>query len=124
MKQWLLKLMLSTVAVLAPVHSIMIMAGVLLILDLVTGLWKAVRTKKRITSSGISRTVTKVIAYNLAIITGFVVETTLVGGLVPVSKIVGSLIALTEATSIFENLSEITGTDFKSIIKEMFKKKE
>lgn len=108
---WLKTLLVSLAAVLAPVKAVMLGAGFLIFADLISGLWRAWKEKESITSSGFRRTVTKIVAYELAIVTALVMETYLLDG-VPIIKIVASMIAMTEGKSIMENLSIVTGVDF------------
>lgn len=94
----------------------MLAVGFMIIADLVTGVWRAVKAGEHISSSGFRRTVTKTAAYELAIVTAFVMEHFLLDGSLPVIKIVASLIAMTEGKSIMENLSEITGVNFMKVL--------
>jgi|SRR6187431_2754602 len=96
-------------AVLAPIHSVLVATGVLIFADLVVGIWAAKKKKRKITSAGIRRTVVKVLVYQIAIITGFVLEAWLLSDLIPVSKIVAGTVGLVEVKSIFENLNIING---------------
>lgn len=116
MRDSLLTLGITILAVLAPVQSLMFALCGLIAIDLVTGLWRARRAKEKITSNGLRRTVTKVLAYNLAIITGFILEQYFVGSILPAAKIIASFIAVTEVKSILENVSVITGLDLKQLI--------
>jgi hypothetical protein len=101
--------------VLAPVKPIMLAVGVLICVDLITGLWASLKRKRKITSRGLRRTIGKMLAYQLAIITAFVMETWLLPD-VPMVKVVSGLIGVTETKSVFENLSFITGVDFIQLV--------
>lgn len=114
---WLKNLLIAATAVLAPVKAIMLAAGFLILADFLTGLWRAWKEKEPITSSGFRRTLTKAIAYQLAIITALVMEKYLLEDM-PIIKIVASLIAMTEGKSIMENLSIVTGVDFMKALLE------
>ncbi len=110
-------------AVLAPIHSVLIATGVLIFADLVVGIWAAKKKRRKITSAGIRRTVVKVLVYQIAIITGFVLETWVLNGLFPVSKIVAGTVGLVEVKSIFENLDIINGKPLLKEIVERLKSK-
>jgi len=70
------------------------------------------------------RTVAKAVMYQIAVITGFLLETAL-GGLIPVSKLVLGCIALVEGVSLFENLNTISGTNlFKVVLDKISAQKE
>lgn len=116
MKDWIVKFLIATVALLAPVHPLLIASGVLILIDLITGVIRAFKHKEKIKSSVLRRTVTKMLVYNVAIITGFILETYLLPE-IPATKLISSIIGLVEAKSILENLNEIYGTDlFKALL--------
>jgi len=101
---------------LAPVKPLMIAIGALIVIDLILGVWAALKSKEKITSRGLSRTIAKVIAYQLAIISSHIMETYFAQG-VPIVKIVSGLIAVTEFKSILENVNKMTGVNiWESII--------
>lgn len=83
---------------------------ILLLLDLITGIRKARFKKESITSSGLRRTVSKLLEYSIAILASqvftfvFKLDLTL-------SYYVALFIATIELKSIFENISETTGVD-------------
>ncbi len=65
------------------------------------------------------------LAYQLAIITGFVLEKYLIDGMVPVAKMVAAVIGITEFKSILENTEAITEKKiFKDIIEKFNGKRE
>ncbi len=96
-----------------PIRPALIAVSVLVLADLITGLWASVKEKKKITSSRLRRTVVKGLAYQSAIVIAFVIETWLLDG-VPVVKVITGLIGVTEGKSFFENIHRITGIDFWS----------
>lgn len=119
MKDWIVKTLLAVLALMAPIHPLLIASGVLILLDLVTGTIRAYKHKEKIKSSALRRTVTKMLVYNVAIITGFILETYLLPE-VPATKLISSVIGLVEAKSILENLNEIYGDDiFKALLKKL-----
>ena len=117
MKEWLLRIMLASVAALAPIHAVMITVGILILADLVTGIWAAIKRGEKITSALLRRTVSKILVYQTSVITGFLVETYLIAGILPVSKLVAGVIGLVEFKSILENGNTILGHDlFKTVL--------
>ncbi len=107
----LMKFFALLLVITLPIRPALIAATVLTLADFISGLWASLKEKKKITSSGMRRTVIKILAYYSAIIVAFVLETYLMQEL-PVVKVVTGLIGLTEAKSFFENLNRITGIDF------------
>jgi len=119
MKEFILKLLLAGLAVLAPIKAVMIATIVVILIDLVTGLWRASTSKETISSSVMRRTITKLLVYQFAIIAGFIIETFLVSG-VPITKLVSSVIGMVEIKSILENLDEVYGGSiFKSLLRKL-----
>lgn len=97
--------------VLAPIHSVLVAVGVLILLDMITGLLAARKRGERITSSNLKNTVTKGFLYQSSVIVAFLMEHFLLDG-IPVVKVVAGIIALTEGKSFFENVHAITGINF------------
>lgn len=117
MKDYLIGLLLSTLAVFAPIQSVLLVTGVLIFSDLITGILAARKKKKKITSAGLRRTVTKVAIYNAAIMLGFLTEVYMLDGFLPISKIAAGLISVVEIKSILENLDVLNSSPiFKSLI--------
>lgn len=112
--------MLAGIAALAPIHAVIVTVGILIFADLATGIWAAKKRNESITSGRLRDSVTKMFVYQTAIVTGFLIETYLIGGLVPIVKLAGAVIGFVEAKSLFENLNEISGQDlFKTLIEKL-----
>ena len=120
MKEYAIGLLLSTVAIFAPIKALLLVTGLLIFSDLVTGILAARKKKKKITSAGLRRTVTKIAIYNTAIILGFLTETYILDGFLPLSKIAAGLISVVELKSVLENLDAINGSSiFKTLIQKL-----
>ena len=66
------------------------------------------------------RTISKIFIYQMSVISGFLLETYLLGGSIPVSKIVAGVIGMVEFKSILENSNYIVGGDvFKMILQKL-----
>lgn len=104
------KLFLAALAALAPIHGLMIAAGVIIFIDLITGIIRSHKNGDKVNSSGLRRTLTKIIVYQVGIISAFLFETYFLPD-IPVIKIVAGCVAIVEAISIFENLNEIYGSN-------------
>ena len=94
---------------LMPIRPAMASVLMLPLVDLILALVVARRGKVAITSTGLKRTVGKVLMYETATILAFVVETSLTGPWVPVVKMVTGLIGMTELKSCLEHLDELGG---------------
>lgn len=112
-----------TLAFLAPIQMTLFAVGFLILADLISGMWAAKIRKEKITSNGLRNTVTKFGAYQLCIITAFVVEQVLVPEL-PIVKVLSAMIGITETKSFFENMNVITGLNvWDTILKKLHGKK-
>lgn len=120
MKSVLDKLLVAFVAALVPIKMVLITVGILIMVDLITGIWAAKKRGERISSAVMRRTVSKFLIYQTTIITGFLLQTYLLDNIIPVSKLVASVIGLVEFKSILENGNSILGEDlFKVIIQKL-----
>lgn len=116
MKEYLYKGLLVLLAILAPIKSLIISCGVLIIADMITGMLAAKKRKEKINSADMRRTLSKMLVYQIAIISGFVLEFYMLDKLLPVSKIVSGVIGMVEFKSILENVSTIAGQDILKLV--------
>lgn len=119
--KWVLAAVVAGVAILAPIHGVMIAVGFLIGADFITGVAAAVKRKEKITSRAMSRTVWKILCYQLAVISGFAMEQLLVD-IFPVAKLAAAAIGLVEFKSLIENIKTITGVDLSSILAKVQKR--
>lgn len=119
MKETALKAAIAVLTVFAPAKDVMLAVLVLIIADLITGIWAASKRKEKITSAGLHRTLVKVVVYEAAIALGFIAQQYLLLDSVPVINIIGSYIGITQLTSAYENINEISG---KELLKEIINK--
>ena len=117
MKTFLQGLLISAVASLAPIKAVIVTVGILILADLISGVFAAKKRKSPITSAKLRNSVTKCLVYQTAVITGYLVQMHLLQNFIPVVNVVGSLIGLTELTSLYENFNVILGGSvFKRIL--------
>lgn len=109
----------------SPVRAVMTAIMFLAVTDLITALWAVLKRQEKVTSVGLRKTINKILAYEIAVVLSYVVETVFQLG-VPVVRLIAGLIAVTELKSNLENLYYITGLDYwQKIVDYMnFKKKE
>lgn len=109
-KIFLAKVLVLVLAFLAPIYSIIFGMLFLVACDLITGVIAAFKKKEKITSSKLSRTISKVLVYLVTIVITHVINDHLLFGpdVVPLESLVTSYIALTELKSILENLDKMT----------------
>jgi Bacteriophage holin family len=117
MKQWLLNLLIASIATLAPINAILVSVFILIFSDLFTGILAAKKRKEKISSAAMRRTISKILVYNIAVITGFLLERYLLSDLIPISKLIAGVIGLVEFKSILENCNTILGQNlFKTVL--------
>jgi hypothetical protein len=111
-------LLLSALAVIAPIKATLITVGIVICVDFITGLWAARKRGETFNSAAARRTISKAVIYQTAVLTGFLIETFLMGGSIPITSIVSGLIGSVEALSIYENLNTISGKNiFGNLVK-------
>lgn len=118
-KIWLL----AGLSILLPIKELMLTVGFLVAADLVVGIWKALKLKQRIRSRRMSDTVTKLLLYQLAIISGFLIEKYVLTEILPIAKLIGTVIAIIEFKSIIESIEAVTKQDIWSRIKTIIGRK-
>ena len=118
MKEWLYKGLLVLAATLAPIKPLLLACGALIIADLITGIMAAKKRKEKINSADMRRSLSKMVVYQIAIISAFVLEKYMLDNLLPVSKIVSGVIGMVEFKSILENASVIAGEDILKLVLE------
>lgn len=116
MKEYLYKGLLVLAAILAPIKALLISCGALIVADMVTGMFAAHKRGEPINSADMRRSLTKMVVYQIAIISAFVLEKYMLDGLLPVSKIVSGVIGMVEFKSILENASTIAGQDILQMV--------
>lgn len=116
---------ITIIAILAPIQALLASVGFLIICDAITGVWASLKRKEKITSAGLRRTVSKMLLFQLAVITGFIVEQYVISNTIPIAKIVATAITFSELTSILENTAQITGKDiFSELLKKIGSKND
>lgn len=119
------KVIVLVFIILAPIKAVMLTVGFLIFVDLFSGIWAAYKRQETITSAALRRTISKMVIYQIAVISGFLIEQYLFQGTLPVSKIVAGFIGIVEFKSILENSNTILGTDvFKLLIQKLGSKND
>ena len=116
MKEMLYKGMLVIIAILTPINTLLISCGVLIAADMITGIFAAKKRDEKIKSAEMRRSLSKLVVYQIAIISGFVLETYMLNNAIPVSKVVAGVIGMIEFKSILENASSIAGQDILKMV--------
>ncbi len=107
-------------AFIAPVHTLIVATGLLVLFDMVTGIAKAIKTQQKVTSNRMRHTIGKGIAYQIAILTGFLIDTVM-GMELMASRVIAGVICLVEGKSVLENIEAMTGISIWSALIEKLK---
>lgn len=109
--------LLLVLAFIAPIKMLLIICGFVIFLDLILGIKKSLRLKKRITSKGLYETVRKMFVYQVTIITIYSIDYFLLGEFIAIftdiplflTKLVTIALVSVEIFSIHENIQLIWG---------------
>ena len=118
-KTWVLACM----SIFLPIKELMLTVGFLVGADMVVGIWKALKTGQKIRSRRMSDTITKMLLYQLAIVSGFLIEKYIITDMLPIAKLIGSVIAIIEFKSLVESIESVTGQNLWTKIKEVIGRK-
>jgi hypothetical protein len=120
MTAYIYKLLAVIAIILIPIKAVMATVGFLIFLDLFSGIWAAFKRQEKITSAALRRTLSKMVIYQLSIISAFFIEHYIFAETLPVTKIVAGFIGMVEFKSSLENANIILGTDvFKLLISKL-----
>jgi hypothetical protein len=102
----------ACIAYVAPAHDMLVAMGVLIFIDLATGIYKTIRTEgmRNITAAGLRKTADKMVLYPLGIVAAYILEINWMPEL-PVMRISTAWFAITEVKSVLENAGSILGID-------------
>lgn len=110
------KLIILLIAFFTPIVPAMISCGLLITIDTITGIIGAKKAGEHISSKAFGRVITKMLVYQLLIISSHIVEQYLFN-IVPFVKITIAWLGVNEFYSIGENFTKATGKNFLKYIK-------
>lgn len=120
MKDWLIKIFFVSLAALAPIRAMIVTIFVVVLVDAITGIMAAYKSGDKITSAGFRRTVSKLAIYQLALISGYLIEVHLMYDVFPIVKIISGVVGLVELTSILENCNIVYGGNlFRALLQRL-----
>lgn len=122
------KLMAIILSFFLPIVGILILIASAVILDTITGMWKAYKLKQPITSRRLSSIISKILLYEATVLLFYLIDYYLVNDIVQsffsVEMLVTKMLALTlvsiEVISINENYKAVKGIDLWASLKNMF----
>lgn len=113
---------ISLLAFIAPIQLLILSVGVLVLFDTLCGLYRAYKLEQDITSKKLSHVISKLLLYNVAIISGYIMQLMIGGDLIPVAKIIAVGIGMVELKSISESVDEVTGINIFKFVTNLIKR--
>jgi hypothetical protein len=111
-----------------PISGILLMIGVLICIDTITGIWKAKKIGEKITSRKLSSIISKLALYEVTVIMFFLIDQFILNDImltffsVPfmLTKVVALVLASIEVMSINESIKQVKGVDLWQSGKALF----
>ena len=99
-----------------PISGILLMIGVLIVIDTITGIWKAKKLGEKITSRKLSSIISKLALYEVTVIMFFLIDKFILNDIIltffsvefMLTKVVALVLASVEVISINENIKVIS----------------
>ena len=111
-----------------PISGILIMIGVLISIDTITGIWKANKLGEKITSRKLSSIISKLALYEITVIMFFLIDKFILNEIIltffsvpfMLTKVVALVLSTIEVMSINENYKIVKGIDLWQSMKLLF----
>ena len=111
-----------------PISGILIMIGVLISIDTITGIWKAKKIGDKITSRKLSAIISKLALYEVTVIMFFLIDKFILNDIIltffsvpfMLTKVVALVLSSIEVMSINENYKVVKGIDLWQSMKLLF----
>jgi hypothetical protein len=104
-------LLIALLSFFAPIQTLIFAVLGLILLDTITGVYKAYSLNEEITSHRFGNVVSKMLMYNIAIMSGYLVQFLFGIQAFHLAQIVAICVGLTELKSVAENVNAVTGID-------------
>ena len=111
-----------------PISGILLMIGVLIVIDTITGIWKAKKLGEKITSRKLSSIISKLALYEVTVIMFFLIDQFILNDIIltffsvefMLTKVVALVLASIEVMSINENYKQVYHLDLWQSMKLLF----
>jgi hypothetical protein len=111
-----------------PIVGILILIGVSVIVDTITGIWKSYKLKTKVTSRRLSAIISKILLYEVTVMLFYLIDYYIINDIVLVffsvellvTKILALVLVSIEVISINENIKSVNGLDIWSSLKNLF----
>jgi hypothetical protein len=122
------KLTATIAAFLMPISGLLFLVGFVIVLDTITGVWKSVKNKVKITSRGLSAIISKMLLYEVTVILFYMIDKFILNNIILqffsvdllLTKILALILVSIEVMSINENYKAVKGLDLWQAMKNLF----
>jgi hypothetical protein len=127
-KQYIIQLLAVIGAFFLPISGILFLIGFAIVIDTLTGIWKAKKLKIKITSRGLSAIISKLMLYEVAVILFYLIDRFILNDIIltffsvplMLTKILALVLVSIEVMSISENYKAVKGIDLWQAMKLLF----
>ena len=111
-----------------PIVGILILIGVSVIVDTITGIWKSYKLKTKVTSRRLSAIISKILLYEVTVMLFYLIDYYIINDIVLaffsvellITKILALVLVSIEVISINENIKSVNGLDIWTSLKNLF----
>ena len=129
-QKYIIQLLSVVSAFFLPISGILFLIGFAILVDTITGIWKAKKLKIKITSRGLSAIVSKLFLYEVAVILTYLIDKFILNDIIlqffsvplMLTKILSLVLVSIEAISISENYKAVKGIDIWSALKNLLQR--
>jgi hypothetical protein len=127
-KQSMVQILTVIGAFFLPISGILFLIGFAIVVDTITGIWKAKKLKIKITSRKLSTIISKMMLYEVAVIGFYLIDYFILNDIIlkffsvplMLTKILSLILVSIEVMSINENYKEVKGIDIWQGMKNLF----
>lgn len=128
MKANWIKLLATISAFLMPISGLLFLVGFVIVLDTITGVWKSMKNKVKITSRGFSAIISKMLLYEITVVMFYMIDQFILNNIILqffsvellLTKILALILVSIEVMSINENYKAVKGLDLWQSMKNLF----
>lgn len=128
MKANWLKLTATIGAFLMPISGLLFLVGFVIVLDTITGVWKSMKNKVKITSRGFSAIISKMLLYEITVVMFYMIDQFILNNIILqffsvellLTKVLALILVSIEVMSINENYKAVKGLDLWQAMKNLF----
>ena len=128
MKANWIKLLATISAFLMPISGLLFLVGFVIVLDTITGVWKSMKNKVKITSRRFSAIISKMLLYEITVVMFYMIDQFILNNIILqffsvellLTKVLALILVSIEVMSINENYKAVKGLDLWQSMKNLF----